>query len=67
MISDMIMQAEVELVSGKAVLEAASLRKAETVTLVFLGATVSITKRGLYHLETNPAGLRVFKGKALVM
>ena len=67
MISDMIMDAKVELVSGEAVLEAASLQKAETVTMPLLGAIVSITKRGLYHLETNPVALRVFKGKALVL
>jgi hypothetical protein len=66
LVSDRIMHAAIDLVTGRAILEAASLRKTQTVILKCGDATVSISKRGLYRLETNPARLEVFKGKAVV-
>ncbi len=67
LLSDKIMDAKVELLSGGAVVETASLKKAETVALDFLGASITIAQRGVYHLETDPPRLRVFKGKAIVL
>ena len=66
LVSDKVMHATVDLVTGTAILETASLRKTQMVVVKCGDATVSISKRGLYHLETNPARLEVFKGEAVV-
>ena len=66
MVSGQLTASKLELVSGTVVLEAAEVRKDNAVSLRYRDATISVLKRGLYRLETDPARLRVFEGKALV-
>ena len=66
MLSGRLTDSKLELVSGTVVLEAAEVRKDNAVALRYRDATISVLKRGLYRLETDPARLRVFEGKALV-
>jgi hypothetical protein len=67
MLSGRITDAKVELLSGEVVLETVELNGIESVTVALGEYSVSTSKRGLYRLEANPAGLRVLKGKALVV
>ena len=67
MLSGRITDAKVELLSGEAVLETVELKGIERVTVALGEGSVSTSKRGLYRLEANPPGLRVLKGKALVV
>jgi hypothetical protein len=66
LVSDDITDSRVELLSGNVVLEAGQIQKGVAVTLLVGDAKISILKRGLYRLDAEPAGLKVFDGKAAV-
>jgi len=66
MVSGLLTDARVELLSGRVVLEAEALHKETPVTLTFGDATITFRKRGVYRLDTEPAGLRVYSGEAVV-
>jgi len=66
MTSTHITDSRLELLAGTVVVEAAELDKNNAITVTCGKATVTILKRGLYRLTAEPAGLKVFDGKALV-
>lgn len=66
MVSDLLTDSRVELLSGRVVLEAEELHKETPVTLTYGDTTITFRKRGVYHLDTEPAGLRVYSGEAVV-
>jgi hypothetical protein len=66
MLSNEITDSRVELVTGALVLESSSIQKDTAVALKYGDATISIRKQGVYRLDSNPAALRVFDGKAVV-
>ena len=66
LLSNEITDSRVELAAGTLVLEAAEVRKDTSVGLQYRNATISIRKRGVYRLDSDPAALRVFDGKAVV-
>ena len=66
MVSSDATDSRLELLSGAAVVEVVMLRLDATVTIAHGDSTVSILKRGLYRLDTNPAQLKVLDGKALM-
>lgn len=55
-----------QLFRGTAVLEIAKLADRQKVTLTYRGSKVSVLEAGLYRLDVEGAGLRVYKGKTLV-
>ncbi|MFB3779293.1 MAG: hypothetical protein ACE141_16870 [Bryobacteraceae bacterium] len=66
LLSSKITDSKVELLSGSVVLEAGQMGKKTAVTLLLGDATISILKPGLYRLDAEPAGIKVFEGKAAV-
>src|SRR5512140_2512062 len=49
------------------ILEIVETLKRGAVTINYRDAAVSVVKPGIYRLDSNPAGLRVFGGEALVL
>lgn len=66
MISTRLTDPRLELLSGTILIEAAELDKDTPVTVVYRDATISLLQDGLYRLETEPAQVRVFDGRAVV-
>ncbi len=67
MVSEKITNARLELLSGSVVVEIVEPLKGSAVTIDYRDAAVSIVKRGIYRLDSNPATLRVSDGEALVL
>ncbi len=66
MISSRLTDARLELLEGAALVEAMEILQDNAVTFLHNGAAISIEKPGLYRLDSDPAQLRVYKGKAKV-
>lgn len=66
MITNRLVDTRLEFLSGRAVIEADDLLKDNSVTLVYRDYTIHLNKKGLYRLDSEPAGLRVFDGEATV-
>jgi hypothetical protein len=64
MISNRLVDTRVELLAGTAVIEADQIAKDTSVTVLCKEGLVSLPKAGLYHFDTAPAQLKVFKGDA---
>lgn len=67
MVSSRLTDTRVEVVSGSALVECADLPKDNAVTLIYKDWNVSLSKKGLYRVDTDPARLRVFDGEAQVV
>jgi len=67
MITNRLIDTRLELLSGKAVVEADRIDKDISVTLVVNNAAVSLPKAGIYRFNSAPAQLKVFKGEAAVL
>lgn len=67
MLSNDVTNARIELVSGSVILEIIESMKGSAVTIEYRDQAVSVVNRGIYRLDSNPAGLRVFDGKAGVL
>jgi len=67
MITNRLIDTRVELLGGKAVVEADQIGKDTSVTIVVNNAAVSLPKAGIYRFNFEPAQLRVFKGEAAVL
>jgi hypothetical protein len=67
MVSGQITNARLELLSGSVVVEIVESLTGSAVTIDYRDAGVSIVKRGIYRVDSNPAGLRVFDGEAVVL
>ena len=66
MITNRLIDTRVELLSGKAVVEADEIAKDTSVTVVVNNAAVSLPKAGIYRFDSGLARLRVYKGEAAV-
>jgi hypothetical protein len=66
LVSSSLTHPSVEVLSGSVVLEVAAESKDESVTLTWKDVVLSLAKRGVFRLDTDPAGLRVFDGEVLV-
>jgi len=66
MVANSLTDTQVELQSGKAVLECADILKGNGTALLVDGHAVSFAKDGIYEATTQPAAIRVYKGEATV-
>jgi hypothetical protein len=67
MITNRLIDTRVELLGGKAVVEADQIGKDTSVTVVVNNAAVSLPKAGIYRFNFEPAQVKVFKGEAAVL
>lgn len=66
MVSNRLSDTRVEILSGEAIVECDELLKDNAITILESGATVALTKHGLYRFDATPARLRVYEGEAIV-
>jgi hypothetical protein len=64
MISNKLAGTRIEVLSGSAIAEVGELLEGNSITLIFRGADISLRKRGLYGIDSNPARFRVYNGEA---
>src|SRR5208282_2839921 len=67
MITNRLIDTRLELLGGKAVVEADLVDKNTSVTIVVNNAAVSLPKAGIYRFNFEPAQVKVFKGEAAVL
>ncbi len=67
MISNQLTNTRLEINSGQAMIEVGELLPDNAITVVFHGADISIAKRGLYRIDSDPARLRVYEGEVSVV
>jgi hypothetical protein len=67
MLSNSLIDTRLELVSGSVVVEWADQEKHDPLTFLCQGATVSLLKRGVYRLDSEPGLVRVYDGEARVV
>jgi hypothetical protein len=66
MVTNRLIDTRLEFLSGTAIVEADDVGKDNSVTVVYKDATVHFAKKGLYRLDSDSGGLRVFEGLAEV-
>ncbi|MBV9401027.1 MAG: FecR domain-containing protein [Bryobacterales bacterium] len=66
MMSSKLVDTQVELLSGSAILEANEARADNTVTLSHKNWQVRLPQNGVYRIDSDPAQLQVYKGKVEV-
>jgi hypothetical protein len=66
MVTNRLIDTRLEFLSGTAIVEADDIGKDNSVTVVYKDATVNFAKKGLYRLDSDSGGLRVFEGLAEV-
>ena len=66
MVTNRLIDTRLEFLSGTAIVEADDIGKDNSVTVVYKDATVHFAKKGLYRLDSDSGGLRVFEGLAEV-
>lgn len=66
LVSSSLTRPSVQVLSGSVVLEVAAESKDELITLTWKDVTLSLVKHGVFRLDTDPAGLRVFDGEVSV-
>ncbi len=66
MVSNRLTDTRVEFLKGSVLVEAMEILKDNAITFFSNGATISLVKEGLYRFNSEPAELRVYKGKARV-
>ena len=66
MISSRLTDTRLEVVEGSALIEAMEILKENAITVFHNGASIQILKKGLYRIDSEPAQLRVYDGKAQV-
>jgi len=64
MISNRLIDTRVELLAGSGIVEIDDVGKGAPVTVVAKDATITLSKAGLYRVDSAPAELKVFKGSA---
>lgn len=67
MISNQLTNTRLEVLSGEAMIEVGELLPENAITVVFHGADISLAKRGLFRIDSDPARLRVYEGEASVV
>jgi len=66
MLSTKLTDTRVEILSGSAVVECEDIPKDNAIMLVHGGNNILLVKHGLYRLDTDPAGFKVYEGEAIV-
>jgi hypothetical protein len=66
MVANKLTNTRVEIITGSALVECAEVMKDNMVTFMFRDKTISLLKKGLFRIDTDPATLRVYDGEALV-
>jgi hypothetical protein len=66
MVTNRLIDTRLEFLSGTAIVEADDVGKDNSVTVVYKDATVHFARKGLYRLDSDSNGLRVFEGLAEV-
>jgi hypothetical protein len=66
MVSNKLDDTRVEVLSGSAMVQVGELLQGNAITLVYHNADISLAKRGLYRIDSDPARLRVYDGEAQV-
>jgi hypothetical protein len=66
MISNKLDDTRIEVLAGSAMVQVGELLLGNAITLVYRNADISLAKRGLYRIDSDPARLRVFDGEAQV-
>ena len=66
MLSNSLTDTRVEMLHGSAMIEADDVPKDNSIQIVYNLDTMSLTKHGLYRVDTDPARFRVYDGEAVV-
>ncbi|HWB87047.1 MAG TPA: hypothetical protein VG675_23090 [Bryobacteraceae bacterium] len=66
LLTDRFIDTRLELLTGSAVVEADEIAKDTNLTIVVNGDAVALNKAGVYHLDTQPARIKVYSGQATV-
>ena len=66
MVSNVLSDTRVALLSGVALIEVAELLPHNALTITACGADISLRKNGLYRIDATSASLRIFQGRAEV-
>jgi hypothetical protein len=66
MISNALADTRLEVVSGSALVEVGELLEHNAISLEAAGASIALSKKGLYRITADPARLQVYDGQALV-
>jgi hypothetical protein len=66
MLSNKLADTRIQVVSGSVITEVGELLQDNSITLKFQDSEISLGKRGLYRLDSDPAQLRVYDGEAHV-
>jgi hypothetical protein len=66
MVTNRLIDTRLEFLSGTAIIEADDIGKDNSVTVVYKDTSVHFAKKGLYRLDSDSGGLRVFEGLAEV-
>jgi len=65
-LSNKLTDTRIEVLSGSVMVECNEIAKDNAVTLIFQGNEMSLLRRGLYHVESEPARFQVYEGEATV-
>lgn len=66
MISNLLADTKLEVISGSALIEVGELLKDNAITVQFHDASVELVKKGLYRFDADGGSLRVYDGEARV-
>ena len=66
MLSNKLADTRIQVVSGSVIAEVGELLQDNAITLKFQDSEISLGKRGLYRIDSDPARLRVYDGEARV-
>jgi len=66
MLSNKLADTRLQVVSGSVITEVGELLQDNAITLKFQDSEISLGKRGLYRIDSDPAQLRVYDGEARV-
>jgi hypothetical protein len=66
MLSNKLADTKVQVVSGSVITEVGELLQDNAITLKFQDSEISLGKRGLYRVDSDPARVRVYDGEARV-
>lgn len=66
MLSTLLTDVRLEMLSGSAILEVAEIGKETPITVLAGGASVEVKKAGLYRIDNDPVSVRTYEGEMLV-
>ncbi len=66
MVSNKLDDTRIEVLGGSAMVQVGELLQGNAITVLFHNADISLDKKGLYRVDSDPARLRVYDGEAQV-